>query len=323
MSKNRALTFQQLGVIALLLISVLCRGPAHAQAPTVQHVPGTTVSMMPPAGFVLATEFSGFKDRDGAASILVVELPAEAYPQLSAVFGDLEMARKAFATRGISVNALKRVDTSSGPVVFLSGTQTAGTLRLNKWVALLKGEKTVMITFQAAEGSALTEAAAQKATESTTLGSVPSLQEKVSKLPFKIEATPPFRIVDTIMGSGVMLTAGDKDVDPEGKQPMLVVAADLSGKGGSGDLAQTARALIAQTQGLKDATIETEKAIRFAGSDGIVLSGKTQDGRHFSQFAALGPQRRFIRMIAFVPADRVDETRAAIESIAQSIAFTQ
>ena len=78
-----------------------------------------------------------------------------------------------------------------------------------------------------------------------------------------------------------------------------------------------------QTQGLKDSTIETEKAIRFAGSDGIVLSGKTQDGRHFSQFAALGPQRRFIRMIAFVPADRVDETRAAIESIAQSIAFTQ
>jgi hypothetical protein len=152
---------------------------------------------------------------------------------------------------------------------------------------------------------------------------VPSLQEKVSKLPFKIEATPPFRIVDTVIGSGVMLMAGDKDVDPEGKQPMLVVAADISGRSGSGDLAQTARALLLQTQGLKDATIETEKAIRFAGHDGIVLSGKTQDGRHFSQFAAVGPQKRFIRMIAFVPADRVNETRAAIESIAQSIAFRQ
>ena len=47
----------------------------------------------------------------------------------------------------------------------------------------------------------------------------------------------------------------------------------------------------------------------------------TEDGRHFSQFAAVGPQGRFIRMIVFVPADRVDETRAAIEAIAQSIAF--
>jgi hypothetical protein len=321
MSKNRALFFRPLGVVVLLLISVLCRGPVHAQAPTVQRVPGTTVSLTPPAGFVLATEFSGFKDRDGAASIMVAELPAEAYPQLSTVFGDLEMARKAFATKGISVSALKRVDTSSGPVVFLSGTQTAGTLHLNKWLALLKGQKTVLLTFQAAEASTLTEAAAQKVVESTTLGAVPSLKEKVSELPFKIEATPPFRIVDTIGGSAVLLTAGDKDVDPEGKQPMLIAAIDVSGQAGSGDLAQTARALIAQTQGLKDATVETEKAIRFAGSDGIVLSGKAQDGRYFSQFAALGPQRRFIRMIAFVPPDRADETRPAIESIAQSIAF--
>lgn len=318
MAGIRALTFNQLAGAALLLIGVFCHGPAQAQ---VQQIPGTTVSMTPPAGFVPATEFSGFKDQDGTAAIMVVELPGEAYPQLSAVFGDLEQARKAFATKGISVTASKRIDTPAGPVVFLSGTQTAGTLHLNKWVALLKGEKTVMITFQAREGSALTEAAAQKATESTTLGAVPSLQAKVSTLPFKIEATPPFRIVDTIMGSGVMLMAGDKDVDPEGKQPMLIVAADLSGKGGSGDLAQTARALLMQTQGLKDVTIETEKAVRFAESDGIVLSGKTPDGKHFSQFAAVGPQKRFIRMIAFVPADRVDETRPAIEAIVRSIAF--
>ncbi len=72
---------------------------------------------------------------------------------------------------------------------------------------------------------------------------------------------------------------------------------------------------------MKDATIETEKAVRFAGQDGVLLSGKTPDGRRFSQLAAVGPQGRFIRMIAFVPADRADETRAAIEAIAQSIAF--
>lgn len=321
MSKNRALTFRQFSGVLLLLIGVLGLAPARAQAPAVQQVPGTTVSMTPPAGFALATEFAGFKDGNGAASILIVELPAEAYPQLSALFGDLEMARQSFATKGISVTALKRIDTPSGPVLFLSGTQTVGALHLNKWLALLKGEKTVMITFQATEASALTEAAAQKAVESATLGSVPSLPEKVSKLPFKIEVTRPFRIVDTIGGSAAILVAGDKDVDPEGKQPMVVVAADLSGKAISADLTQTARALVAQTEGLKGATIEAEKAVRFAGHDGIVLSGRTQDGRHFSQFAAVGPQQRFIRMIAFVPADRVDETQAAIETIARSIAF--
>lgn len=320
MSENRAPTFKQLACVVLLLIGALGQGPAHAQAPAVQPVPGTTVSMTPPAGFAPAAEFSGFKDRENTASILIAEFPAEAYPQLSTVFGDLELARKAFEAKGISITALKRIDTSSGPALFLSGTQTAGTAHLNKWLALLKGEKTVLITLQATGASALTEAAAQKAVESTTLGSVPSLQEKVAKLPFTIEAAPPFRIVDTIMGSGVVLMAGDKDIDPEGKQPMLVVAADLSGRGASGDLAQTARALIAQTEGLKAATIEAERPVRFAGHDGIVLSGRMPDGRRFSQFAAAGPQR-FIRMIAFVPADRVDDTRAAIEAVARSIAF--
>jgi hypothetical protein len=69
---------------------------------------------MTPAGFVLASEFAGFKDGNGAASIL--ELPKEAYPQLSALFGDLEMARTSFATKDISVTALKRIDTPAGPV---------------------------------------------------------------------------------------------------------------------------------------------------------------------------------------------------------------
>lgn len=134
--------FKPFGIVVALLIGVLCHGPTQAQAPTVQQVPGTTVSMTPPAGFALAGEFAGFKDGNGAASILVVELPAEAYPQLSAPFGDLEMARTSFATKGISVTALKRIDTPPGAALFLSGTQTVGSLHLNKWMALLKGEKT-------------------------------------------------------------------------------------------------------------------------------------------------------------------------------------
>ncbi len=52
------------------------------------------------------------------------------------------MARTSFATKGISVTALKRIDTPPGAVSFLSGTQTVGSLHLNKWMALLKGEKT-------------------------------------------------------------------------------------------------------------------------------------------------------------------------------------
>ena len=321
MFQHRARLFGRTGLAVLLSFNLLFDIAAHAQAPALQRVPGTTVSMAPPAGFVAAADFSGFKERDGAASIMVSELPPEAYPQISAVFGDLDAARAAFATKGISIGALKRVDGASGTVLLLSGTQAVGSQVFKKWMALFKGRKTVLITIQALDASPLTEAAAQKTIESVALGAPASAQEKIAELPFAIDVKPPFRIVDTIGGSTVLLTAGDRDVDPDGKQPMMVVAMAPSGAIPTADLAGTARALAAQTQGLGDATVDTEKAIPFAGGDGILLSGKTRDGRRFSQYLAIEPQQRSIRLVAFVPADRVDDTRTAIEAVATSIAF--
>lgn len=315
----RAGLLRRIGLFVLLLAGLLWLAPAQAQAPAVQQVPGTTVSMAPPAGLSLATEFSGFRDQDGTASILISELPPEAYPQISAVFGDLDSARQAFATRGVAVNAVKRIERPSGIVLLLTGTQTAGDLTIAKWIAVLKGEKTVLITFQAAAGSKLTDASVLSAIESIALSRVPTLAEKVAKLPFTIVAAPPFRIVDTLGGAAVILAAGDLDVDPEGKQPLIVAAVEMAGPAGGGSLAQIARALLGQTQNLKGAVVETEKAIRFAQADGVVLSGKTGDGRQFSQFLAIGPQNRWARLLAFVPPSRVDDTRAAIETIAQSI----
>ncbi|CAN5792268.1 hypothetical protein BH11PSE3_BH11PSE3_28960 [soil metagenome] len=321
MFKQHAHPFVRTGFAVLMSSSLLFNIAAYAQSSAVQHVPGTTVSLTPPTGFVAASDFSGFKERDGAASIMVSELPAEAYPQISAVFGDLDAARNAFATKGITVNALKRLDGASGNVLLLSGTQTIGTQTFKKWMALIKGQKTVLITLQAPETSPLTDATAQKTIETVALGAPASAQEKIAELPFTLEVMPPFRIVDTIGGSTVLLTAGEHDVDPAGKQPMMVIAMAPSGAVPPGDLATTARALAAQTQGLKDASIDGEKAISFAGGDGILLSGKTGDGRRFSQYLAIGPQHRSIRLIAFVPADRVDDTGAAIEAVAKSIAF--
>jgi hypothetical protein len=64
MLDNRAAALFQRGSVVLLLIGLLGYAPAHAQAPTAQQVPGTTVSMTPPMGFVLAAEFTGFRERE-------------------------------------------------------------------------------------------------------------------------------------------------------------------------------------------------------------------------------------------------------------------
>jgi hypothetical protein len=305
-------------LFVLLSSGMLGLSPAHAQAPALQPVPGTTVSMVPPAGFVSAPDFSGFKEKDGMASIMVSELPPEAYPQLSAVFGDIETAKKMFAARGITVSAIKKVESASGPALLVMGTQTAGTVQLNKWIGLFKGQKTVLITFQGQDKS-LTDEVAQKVVESTKLGDIPSLKDKVALLPFTFEAKAPFRAIDTVGGSGVVLMAGDKDVDPEGKQPLMVIAADVAGMADAGNLSKLSHAMLEQTPGLKDAAIDNDKSISFAGSDGVLLSGKAQDGHRFIQYVALGAQKRLVRLVAIMPAERVGEIQPAIEAIAQSI----
>ena len=77
--------------------------------------------------------------------------------------------------------------------------------------------------------------------------------------------------------------------------------------------------MLEQTPGLKDAAIDNDKSVPFAGSDGVLLSGKAQDGHRFIQYVALGAQKRLVRLVAIMPAERVGEIQPVIESIAQSI----
>lgn len=57
--------------------------PAAAQAPV--FPPGSAVGLTPPAGMRPADGFTGFQDSGAGASLLIAELPAEAYPALSAL----------------------------------------------------------------------------------------------------------------------------------------------------------------------------------------------------------------------------------------------
>ena len=86
--------------------------PSGATAQTPQRVNGTTVTMIPPAGFEPAKDFSGFADQKSKSSILIAELPPQAWPQLSALFGSLDAVRAGFKQKGIDVATLDKVTTA-------------------------------------------------------------------------------------------------------------------------------------------------------------------------------------------------------------------
>lgn len=323
---NRKARLGRPRIAALALVALLAAaGPAGAQER--KPVAGTSVSLVAPKGFEPATGFAGLMNKANQASVLIIELPAEAYPQLSTLFENSDTAKVNFARQNVTITSLDRVTVGGEKVPLLIGSQVApngGTF--DKWIALFKGEKTVMLTVQAPKAAKLAPATVKAMIASVTLGKEPSLDDKLAALPFAIKVAAPFRVVDTIGGSGVLTTVGDKNTDPSGTQPLMIVAYQNSGPAKPGQEQALSETLLKGTHNLEDATVAESKRTPFAGSDGVLLRGsfKHANGadKAFAQYLAIGPDGRFVRLIVMADAAEMPQLQPAIDQTAASIAFT-
>jgi hypothetical protein len=308
-----------LGAILAIALTVT------AQAQARQQINGTTVSLMPLEGFAPSNRFAGLESPSTRASLVVVEFPPEAHDQLSKLFGDLDIAKTGFAKQNIIVSEVEAFDTQAGPARLITGQQNAGGTVFDKWIALLKGAKTVMITVQAPEDADLDSDDILAMLKSVSLGAPPSIADKVEALPFTVAASAPFRIVDTIAGSGVMMMAGELNVDPAGKQPLLIVAYQLSGKAAPGALEVTAEAMLRQTRDFQTARIAGSESVTFAGRAGLLLTGTFDHangtGKRFAQYMAIASEGRFVRLLATAEPAAFEALQPAIAAVAASVSF--
>lgn len=316
----------KIALTAILIAGLGAGQGALAQAR--QPVAGTSVSLVPLKGFSAASGFAGLQNRSTKASVMIVEMPAAAHPQLAALFGNMETAKAGFAKQNITVSGIDEVDTPAGKAPVINGRQDAGGMHFDKWIALFKGPKTVMVTVQSPEKAGLDHRQVLAMLASVTLGDEPSMADKLKALPFAISPVAPFRVVDTIGGSGVLMTVGPLNADPSGSQPLLIAVYQLSAPTGpAGKLEETAEALLKQTRDFGSATIATREKLRFAGRDGILLSGSYahQSGsrKRFAQYMAIGAQGRFIRLLASADEAGFDSLAPAIKAVAGSVAFSK
>lgn len=317
-------TFRAALLRCLLAISLLGAGLGLAQAQDRKTITGTTVSLVPLAGFTPSATFAGLESASTKASLLVVELPPQAHDQLAPLFGDIDKAKANFARQNITVDDIESIETGAGPAPLITGSQEANGTSYDKWIVLLKGEKTVMITVQSPDGADLDPDDIVTMLKSVSLGPPPSMADKLKALPFTVAAAEPFRILDTLGGSGVLMTAGPLDVDPSGTQPIIVVAYQLSAPIPADKLEASAEALLKQTKNLEAATIAKRERVTFAGSPGVLLTGTATDRgteKRFAQYMATGVDGRFVRLVAIAPASAYEGVKAGIEKVAAGIAF--
>ena len=279
---------------ALALLSFV----ASAQAADVTFPTGSKVGMAPPAGFTTSTALQGFDDRANSSAILILELPKQAFPEITKA-----MTAEGLKPQGVTVAKRENVTLKTGKGIFISGRQEAGGEKMRKWILVAETpELTAVVTALVPEDAAKVypDAAMREAMLSLDVRASVPMEEQVRTLPFKLEDLASLRAF-RVAGSTLFLTDGPKDEIEAAEQPLLVVSA---AQGGPGDTAQRdmfARNLFGSVPGFTDLKVISTDLIRLSGSQTHQLlaegkDAKTGDTVKFVQWLRFG-NGAFVRFV--------------------------
>lgn len=291
-----------------------------AQSPLIA-IPGTTISMTPPDGYTLSSSFSGFENLNSQSSILIVEMPLSSYSDLSPIFSDLEMAKEAFATRGVTITALEEVLINKIATPVLSGTQVAAGTEITKYISIINSDPLVMITFNIFPSEdLLSKEEAISTLQSIIFGSVKTLDEKLDTLPFNFEILEPFETSDVLAGSTVLITTFE-GVDTTGKLPLLVIGTSLSQISLSNKKA-AAEQISLSIPGFENAQITTIEPTNFAENSGY-KSELLMDDEVAIHYISFFDNNTYIRLIATGGQKEIKLLKDTIDKIAMSVQFKE
>ncbi len=147
---------------------------------------GSGVGLVPPAGMAVSSSFSGFEDAAKGTSIVVTELPVEAYAPIATKFNP-----EGLRETGIEAAAPPEDWPVEGAVVskLIRGSQVAAGIKYRKWIVLVGAKTTTaMVTVQIPEGvqGGLSDADVEKALRTIAVRTPPGLEEQIAALPFKV-----------------------------------------------------------------------------------------------------------------------------------------
>jgi len=227
-------------------------------------IPGSHVRMVPPQGFVPATDFPGFQSADGS-SILVSEL-ARSYSELVK-----DLTVDGLASGGISVTSKTDVQVDGKAAVLVEGAQTSNGAQFGK-ILLVTGttKASVVIT-----GSYPLSAAGVRQTMHDAVLTVSFDPDRVidptAGLRFTLTPAAPLRFAGAFANTGSYDTSGTiPAADP--MEPSLFVAPSL-GDTPVANVAAFAKARLEQTVQISNVKVGAATAVTVAGLDGVELIG--------------------------------------------------
>lgn len=308
--------------LAALLALLTAPLAAHAAEPVFPA--NASVGLVPPPGMTPARTFAGFEHPTGA-SIVIAEMPPEAYPQLVERFTPEALRTTGFAARG----AGEPLAVAGGEGRILRGSQAANGVTYTKWVAIVRGGPgTGLVTVQVpqAADAQVPGPAVEAALRTIGFRDPASLSDQIAALPYTVGDLGGLRPVRVFMGSGLLMTDGPKDVDPEGTQALAIVTPSMGQvavpAGGEDALAR--KAFLGGLPQIKDITVTGEDRSVRDGATVVRLQGTAKDSRSGRPLRVtqtmLFAKSGYLRLLGVAAPD---QTRAldGIERVAASLAL--
>ena len=283
---------------ALLLVAA--NFPALA-ADTV-FPPGMRVGMTPLVGLVPAKNFIGFETEDEGVTVLVAELPAEAY-------GEVVSAFKANPT---TTNGLKpdSVETAAGTAYYTTESAKDGPTSVRRYSMILPGglfSGYVAVQVPENAGKIYTDEAIRQMFASAVIRKEVPIDEQLGLMPFNVTDLGNFRNVRTLApGAAVIVADGDEAKGFE-VAPFMVIGVIGAAPAQPADRDRFAQQTATQIPGVREARITMNEPIRIDGSPGYetridAISGKDNTAVTVVQWLRFGSANA-LRIIGSAPRD--------------------
>src|SRR5262245_24240046 len=281
---------------------------APPQGPQRLPIRGTSVTLTAPPGYTASRSERGIENTTTGTTVTISEASAEAYAGLADRFKSAKSMTDGYANQGVTIRTVRSVD---GKIPFAVGRQTKDGKDLTRYLALLKGDKTVLVSFTSPDRS-FTEADAEAVLRSIELTPAPTLQERLAQLPFVFRAVEPFVVKDGINRQAVNL-----EVKDDRAQPTVTIGFGRS-QALMGEEARVAVELLKGTGGWRDAQITSQAPAMFAGGNGYRITAAVED-RVAVQYLRIISGGQYIRFLARGTTSGMQNAETVITELASTV----
>ena len=293
--------FRLTSAIALFIIAAAWLGSPASAADAV-FPPGMRIGITPLVGLVHAKSFIGFETDDHGVKVLMAELPAEAYGEVSNAF----KANPA-GTGGVKPES---IETAAGLAYYTIESAKDGATNVRRYSMILPGDTFsgyIAVQVPEAASKIYTDDAVRQMFASAVVRKEVPVDEQLALMPFKMTELSNFKTVRSLAPGAAIILADNDETKGFESAPFMVIGIIASAPAEPGDRDRFAQETARTIPGVRDAHITMSEPLRIDGGPAYetridATSGKDNTAVTVVQWLKFGG-RTTLRIIGSAPRD--------------------